>query len=153
MGTIRDINRLKKNAKMACELFMEECKRRGLAVLITETLRTKERQNELYEQGRTAPGKIVTWTKNSKHMTGLAWDICKNKKGEEYSDLKFFEECGMVLGDCWNFFGIMSVWCWYRFGIMWGWVLYNSGMVLGDCWNFFGIMLEWLWYNMGMDFE
>lgn len=105
MGTIRDINRLKKNAKMACELFMEECKRRGLAVVITETLRTKERQNELYAQGRTAPGKIVTWTKNSKHMTGLAWDICKNKKGEEYSDLKFFEECGMVakeLGITWG---------------------------------------------------
>ncbi|MBE7015564.1 MAG: M15 family metallopeptidase [Ruminococcaceae bacterium] len=105
MGALRDINLLKKNAKVACEMFLAECRKRGLPVLVTETLRTKERQNELYAQGRTKPGNIVTWTKNSRHMTGLAWDICKNKKGEEYSDLNFFEKCGEVakeLGITWG---------------------------------------------------
>ena len=24
---------------------------------------------------------------------------------------------GMVLGDCWNFFGIMSEWVWYNMGM------------------------------------
>lgn len=31
-------------------------------------VRTQEDQNALYEQGRTKPGPIVTWTKNSKHI-------------------------------------------------------------------------------------
>ena len=36
--------------------------------LITEGVRTPERQRELYAQGRTAPGKVVTWTLNSNHF-------------------------------------------------------------------------------------
>ena len=105
MRAIRDINRLKPNAKIACEMFLAEAKRQGLAVVVTETLRTKERQAELYAQGRTAPGKIVTWTKNSRHQSGLAWDVCKNKKGEEYSDIGFFEALGAIaksLGITWG---------------------------------------------------
>ncbi len=31
-------------------------------------MRTPERQHELYAQGRTKPGKIVTWTKISNHF-------------------------------------------------------------------------------------
>ena len=96
MGAIRDINRLKPNARIACEMFLDVCKKRGLNVLVTETLRTQERQNELYAQGRTKAGRKVTWTKTSRHQSGLAWDICKNKKGEEYSDIDFFIECGKV---------------------------------------------------------
>jgi peptidoglycan L-alanyl-D-glutamate endopeptidase CwlK len=34
---------------------------------VIEGLRTKARQQELYDQGRKKPGKIVTWTMNSKH--------------------------------------------------------------------------------------
>lgn len=35
---------------------------------VTEGVRTKEKQAELYAHGRTAPGPIVTWTMNSKHV-------------------------------------------------------------------------------------
>lgn len=35
---------------------------------VLEGVRTKERQAELYAQGRTKPGKIVTWTLNSRHF-------------------------------------------------------------------------------------
>jgi peptidoglycan L-alanyl-D-glutamate endopeptidase CwlK len=35
---------------------------------VVEGLRTPERQQQLYAQGRTAPGKIVTWTMASKHL-------------------------------------------------------------------------------------
>lgn len=31
-------------------------------------VRTREEQTELYAQGRTAPGQIVTWTMQSRHM-------------------------------------------------------------------------------------
>lgn len=105
MGVIRDVNKLKPNAKIACEMFLGEAKKQGLAVVVTETLRTRERQAELYAQGRTKPGKIVTWTKNSRHQSGLAWDICKNKKGEEFSDREFFASCGKIakeLGITWG---------------------------------------------------
>lgn len=46
---------------------------------VLEGLRTVERQKELYAQGRTKPGKIVTWTMKSKHIDGLAVDIAPVK--------------------------------------------------------------------------
>lgn len=94
--TIRDISELTPNAQKACNLFMAECKRQGLNVLITETYRSQERQNYLYEQGRTRKGNVVTWTKNSRHTSRRAWDICKNVKGQEYSDASFFKKCGEI---------------------------------------------------------
>lgn len=36
--------------------------------MVNEGVRTPERQRELYAQGRTRPGKIVTWTRNSNHF-------------------------------------------------------------------------------------
>lgn len=42
---------------------------------ITEGVRTKERQAELYAQGRTAPGSIVTNTMNSQHLKGNTLDV------------------------------------------------------------------------------
>ena len=42
---------------------------------VMEGVRTLDRQCELYAQGRTAPGKIVTWTMKSKHIEGKAVDL------------------------------------------------------------------------------
>ena len=103
--TCRDISELTPLAKEACNLFLSACRQKGLNVLITETYRSQARQNYLYEQGRTRPGKVVTWTKNSRHTSRRAWDICKNVKGEEYSDSAFFKNCGAVaktLGITWG---------------------------------------------------
>lgn len=94
--TYRDIKELTENAQKACRLFMAECERCGLNVLITETYRSQERQNYLYSLGRTVAGQKVTWTKNSRHTSRRAWDICKNVKGSEYSDSGFFEKCGEI---------------------------------------------------------
>ncbi len=96
LTTCRDISELTKKAQKACNLFLAECKRQGLNVLITETYRSQERQNYLYSQGRTRPGNKVTWTKSSRHTSRRAWDICKNVKGQEYSDSAFFKQCGEV---------------------------------------------------------
>ncbi len=101
----RDINELTENAQKACRLFLEECKRQGLNVLITETYRSQERQNKLYAQGRTASGKKVTWTRHSRHTSRRAWDICQNVKGQEYSNTTFFRRCGEIaksLGIIWG---------------------------------------------------
>lgn len=42
---------------------------------VLEGLRTLERQQALYAQGRTKPGKVVTWTMNSRHLEGAAVDL------------------------------------------------------------------------------
>jgi len=103
--TCRDLKELTDNARAACEIFLSHCEARGLKVLITETYRSQERQNYLYEQGRSRSGEIVTWTKNSRHTSRRAWDICQNIKNKEYSDDSFFKKCGQVaneLGIIWG---------------------------------------------------
>lgn len=50
---------------------------------VTEGLRTLSRQKELYAQGRTAPGKIVTWTLNSEHLSGRAVDLAAIDAGRK----------------------------------------------------------------------
>jgi len=57
-------------------------KSNNIDYILTCTLRTKKDQEALYEQGRTKPGKIVTWTLNSKHLTGDAFDFCIMKNGK-----------------------------------------------------------------------
>jgi hypothetical protein len=47
----------------------------GHTVQIVEGVRSQERQDFLYAQGRTQPGNIVTWTRSSKHTVGLAADV------------------------------------------------------------------------------
>lgn len=102
---VKDLSELTPAAKKACELFLQLCSREGLKVRVTETYRSSERQNELYAQGRTKPGKIVTWTKKSRHISRRAWDICQDISGREYSDNSFFKSCGAVakrLGITWG---------------------------------------------------
>jgi len=65
--------------------FQRLCREEGLPVVITETRRSTERQEELYAQGRTEPGPIVTWTLNSAHVDGRAFD-CTLKGAPEYDD-------------------------------------------------------------------
>ena len=42
---------------------------------IIEGLRSEQRQHDLYAQGRSKPGPVVTWTLTSKHITGDAVDL------------------------------------------------------------------------------
>lgn len=50
--------------------------------ILTCTRRTKADQEALYAIGRTKPGRKVTWTLNSKHLTGEAFDFCIMKNGK-----------------------------------------------------------------------
>ena len=54
---------------------MARMEQAGHTVTITETSRTQARQDSLYAQGRTAPGTVVTWTRQSRHLDGLAVDV------------------------------------------------------------------------------
>jgi hypothetical protein len=57
--------------------MVELCTQAGVAVLITQGLRTWQEQDALYAQGRSRPGKIVTHAKGGQswHNFGLAFDI------------------------------------------------------------------------------
>jgi len=60
----------------------------GIPFMLTCTKRTQEEQDALYAQGRTAPGRVVTWTRKSKHIEGRAFDIAILKDGKPVWDLK-----------------------------------------------------------------
>ncbi len=65
---------------------------------IGECYRTVAEQNALYAKGRTKPGRIVTKVRgssySSQHQWGVAVDFFYNKKGQAYSNMKFFREVG-----------------------------------------------------------
>ena len=71
----RDIERLSDNFKKKLKAFLNEANNKWHAVVLFEWLRTKDRQRQLYNQWRTTPWKIVTWTMKSNHLTGNAADI------------------------------------------------------------------------------
>ena len=91
----RDINSLQPIAQQAAKLFLETCKARGINIFVTEYHRSQARQDYLYAQGRTREGKIVTWTRNSNHTSGYAWDIACNKPHDLY-DSKVISKAGEV---------------------------------------------------------
>lgn len=76
---------------------------------ITDGLRTQAEQNSLYAQGRTAPGKIVTWTTDSNHVKGLAVDIAFQKNGKlSYAQIHYAKlvpiarKLGFIWGGDWK---------------------------------------------------
>jgi hypothetical protein len=65
----------------------------GKDVQLVEGFRTQSRQDFLYDQGRTRPGEVVTWTKSSKHTLGLAADVTINGS---YTDSIGFQQLAQV---------------------------------------------------------
>jgi len=77
----------------------------GITFMFTCTKRTQAEQDALYAQGRTKPGRKVTWTRKSKHIDGKAFEIEIIKNGEPCWDTKVsvdgdaipdYEEAGKI---------------------------------------------------------
>lgn len=95
----RDINELHPKVKALAEKFLSECKLAGLNVVIYSTYRDHESQNELYAQGRTKPGKIVTKAKggDSWHNWRMAFDAAPMANGSiAWNDSKLFAKMGAI---------------------------------------------------------
>ena len=60
----------------------------GVPFMFTCTYRSQEEQDALFDQGRSKPGKVVTWTRASKHTSGRAFDIAILKQGKPIWDIK-----------------------------------------------------------------
>lgn len=84
----RDINTLLPNLQTLYWKFSLEMAKVGIPFMVTCTSRSQEEQDALYAQGRTKPGKIVTWTRNSRHTTGEAFDIAIVKDCKPCWDIK-----------------------------------------------------------------
>ena len=92
--------------------------RRAIAItdqdfLVLEGVRTPERQRELYAQGRTKPGKKVTWTLTSNHFKkadgfGHAVDLCPYPV--DWSDLKKFATIAKAMKDAAADEGVPIAW-------------------------------------------
>lgn len=103
--TCRDLAQLSQVAQTACRLFFQECFKAGIKnIFVTETYRSPQRQAYLYQQGRTRPGKVVTWTLNSNHANRRAWDIAVGPPQSLY-DYNVLNKAGAIarkLGIIWG---------------------------------------------------
>lgn len=117
----RNTNDLHPYVKKLAEELVIRAMNNGIPVIITQTLRTIKEQDELYAQGRTKQGRIVTKARGgeSMHNYGLAFDVALVKNGravwDEDADLnknqladweevgRLGEELGLEWGGRWRF--------------------------------------------------
>ena len=86
-------------------------KRLPFSLFVVEGLRTRERQAELYAQGRTKPGKKVTWTLHSRHIEGKAVDLAPIIDGViDWNDLKKFDQIGKAMIEAGKEVGVLVRW-------------------------------------------
>lgn len=88
----RDLNALASVFRERLEGWLVAAKAAGYEIRVTETRRTLARQQWLYSLGRTRPGKIVTWTLESRHRWGLAADIVIVRGGKAVWDAAAYRE-------------------------------------------------------------
>ena len=84
----RDISDLTPELQGLYHLFAIEMEKAGIPFMVTSTYRSQDEQDKLYAQGRTAPGKIVTWVQHSMHQLHRAFDIAICKDGKPCWDVK-----------------------------------------------------------------
>ena len=81
---------------------------------VLEGLRTLARQKQLYAQGRTAPGKIVTWTMNSRHLrnpvTGFGGAVDLVPFPLDWNDVRKFDAIGKAMRQASRELGIPVRW-------------------------------------------
>lgn len=79
--------------------------------MVSEGLRTIERQRELYAQGRTKPGPKVTWTLHSKHLEGNAVDLVPYVNGKvDWNNLKNFDAIAKAMTQASRELGVPIRW-------------------------------------------
>ena len=105
----RDIKQLHPKLQEIIPKLIEKCEKQGISIKIGECLRTVKEQDELYAQGRTKPGSIVTNAKGSNyssmHQWGVAFDFYLDmdidKDGKKNDDAfnnskKTFQKVGTI---------------------------------------------------------
>lgn len=78
--------------------FLDSAKANGLDVRITYAFRSWDDQDELYAQGRTAPGSVITNARGgeSYHNWGLAFDAAPYVNGVISNDINLYKKMGKL---------------------------------------------------------
>lgn len=106
-----DIRLLAPKFGLAVGHALNLCHRQGLDVVVQESLRSNELQQNYYEQGRSRPGPIVTNARSSLyswHGYGLAVDVISasrqwNTTAEWRGRVaQIFKSCGLAWGGDWS---------------------------------------------------
>jgi peptidoglycan L-alanyl-D-glutamate endopeptidase CwlK len=86
----RSLDDLLPQVKIRVQKFLDSAKAAGIDLLVTSTYRDNASQTALYAQGRTAPGKIVTYAKagQSWHNHRCAVDVVPIVAGKPVWDVK-----------------------------------------------------------------
>lgn len=95
----RSLDDLLPPAKERALRFEAECARQGLDVLIYCTYRSPEEQNEIYAQGRTKPGKVVTNARGGEsfHNWRCAFDFVPLLAGKpQWGDADLYRKAGVI---------------------------------------------------------
>jgi peptidoglycan L-alanyl-D-glutamate endopeptidase CwlK len=102
MISSRSLDDLNPKVKKLAEQFIKACKDASIDILIYSTYRDAESQNELYAQGRTKPGRIVTNAKAgfSYHNWRCAFDFVPIVNGKaRWDDSAAYAKCGAIAED------------------------------------------------------
>lgn len=113
-----DITKLRPKTQELCKKFVEECKKEGIIVVITQTLRSIEVQNAYYAQGRNDLATVnklrkiagltpITLKENTKvtnakggtspHNYGLSFDFVPIVNGKaDWNNIALFKKCGAI---------------------------------------------------------
>ena len=114
-----DIEKLRPKTKELCKMFIAECKKQGIDVIITQTERSIDLQNAYYAQGRQSLSVVNGKRKavglqpisekenkstvtnaiggSSPHNFSLAFDFCPLTKGKaDWNNMTLFKKCGEI---------------------------------------------------------
>ena len=122
---------LRPKTKKLCELWIEECRKAGINLVVTQTFRSPQLQEAYYSQGRESleivntkrkkvglqailekDNKIITKAPSgsSPHNYGLAWDFAPIVNGKiDWNNLELFRKCGEIAKKL-NFEGYTLEW-------------------------------------------
>lgn len=80
----RNIDDLNPHVAALCRKFIAKCKEAGIEVIITSTYRDNASQDAIFAQGRSKPGKIVTYARGGQswHNYRVAFDFAVVKHGK-----------------------------------------------------------------------
>ena len=93
---VKDVTTLDPALRDRLDRVVARMEQAGHTVTITEAARSQSRQDALYAQGRTASGPVVTWTRQSRHLGGLAVDV---KVDGSYSNTEAYALLGKIASE------------------------------------------------------
>jgi peptidoglycan LD-endopeptidase CwlK len=133
----RSLDELHPIVKQKVQKFIEECDKAGIDLLVTSTYRDRESQDELYAQGRSNPGKVVTNAKagQSFHNYRCAVDVVPLRNGKPVWNMSGPDE------DLWNKVGTIGESCGLEWAGRWkkfketAHFQYTGGLTLTDLQN------------------